>query len=830
MKRVLHLVCNSHIDPVWQWDWDEGISATLATFRAACNLLDKYDFIFCHNEVILYEYVKKYDPELFKRIEKAVQEGKWHIMGGWYIQPDCLVPSGESFIRQASLGREYFWEKFQVRPTTSLNFDSFGHTKGLPQILKKCGFDSYIFCRPLLVVHDMHDVDMPHGPYYWESYDGSRVVALRYEDTEANYTSVYGFARRDIERKSDYYKDQDVRLALWGVGNHGGMSSEKDLEDILTLIKDKKGEMEIKHSTLEAYFKDCHEPTVVDNRQYLALIKSYSSVHPIKLAHDQLENALYLTEKICTVAELAGKYRYNSEILKDAEKVLCQIEFHDVLSGTAIKLGTDSSIRKAHHAIDELKKEMMAAFFALSKDLPTPIKGDDNLVLFNPYPYDIEDYFETELYPVNACVDNQQFKLRVYDINGKDIDFQMIHEDSLIYHQKRVRLIYKAFVPAFSVTSVGVHNEVVKKVEKKYDTEKDIIVTDKVKTVKISRKTGLLESFVVNGKEYLSSPAGVPAIFTDGPDPWGWRITSLSETQYNENGWPMGACPTTLRELKVDDRSKGVYQGLRGVTILEDGDVLTEVQSLFTRGETHVVINYKIYKDKPTVDMNIHVLFNEHGNGLKIKFPLRGESSYFAQMAFGIEKYNDSKEYPCNRYVGAKNGSDVFAIYNRSGIHSVSRKGRSIYLTLLNGSAYCCHPTRVYNPMLVDMNRFVPYIEQGVSDFSLRLQVNKLEECERYANEFNQQVYSLTHFPAGDGKNVASNIIRLSNPNIVISALKRRKNGTYLIRLYNGSFNKNKTDLQILGIKKTIHFNKFEFKTFVFDGKQITESEDASIY
>ena len=33
-------------------------------------------------------------------------------MGGWYCQPDCLVPSGESFIRQASLGREYFGEKW----------------------------------------------------------------------------------------------------------------------------------------------------------------------------------------------------------------------------------------------------------------------------------------------------------------------------------------------------------------------------------------------------------------------------------------------------------------------------------------------------------------------------------------------------------------------------------------------------------------------------------------------------------------------------------------------------------------------------------------------
>lgn len=140
MKK-LHLVCNSHLDPVWQWDWDEGAAAALATFYSAVRLADKYDYIFCHNEVILYEYIERFDPGLFNEIAGLVKEGKWHIMGGWYDQPDCLVPSGESFIRQISLGKEYFKEKFDTYPKTAINFDSFGHTKGLPQILKKCGFE-----------------------------------------------------------------------------------------------------------------------------------------------------------------------------------------------------------------------------------------------------------------------------------------------------------------------------------------------------------------------------------------------------------------------------------------------------------------------------------------------------------------------------------------------------------------------------------------------------------------------------------------------------------------------------------------------------------------
>ncbi len=25
--KELHLVCNAHIDPVWQWEWEEGVAA-----------------------------------------------------------------------------------------------------------------------------------------------------------------------------------------------------------------------------------------------------------------------------------------------------------------------------------------------------------------------------------------------------------------------------------------------------------------------------------------------------------------------------------------------------------------------------------------------------------------------------------------------------------------------------------------------------------------------------------------------------------------------------------------------------------------------------------
>ena len=50
----VHLICNAHLDPVWQWRWEEGCAEALATFSTAVELLREHDdLIFNHNESVL---------------------------------------------------------------------------------------------------------------------------------------------------------------------------------------------------------------------------------------------------------------------------------------------------------------------------------------------------------------------------------------------------------------------------------------------------------------------------------------------------------------------------------------------------------------------------------------------------------------------------------------------------------------------------------------------------------------------------------------------------------------------------------------------------------
>ena len=807
MKK-LHLVCNAHLDPVWMWDWHEGAAEALATYYSAVQLSGEYDYIFCHNEVLLYEYIEKYAPDLFEKIKALVKAGKWHIMGGWYLQPDCMLPSGETFIRQITLGREYFGEKFEARPKVAINFDAFGHTRGLAQILKKCGYEGYLFCRPMPEI-----MNLPDEPFYWEGYDGSKIKALRIND-ESIYCSALGNAKNEILRKARVFENQEVGIALWGVGNHGGGASRKDLSDILVLKDEKKGEYEVVHSTPEAYFAEVN-PTKKVASPLPCFIKSYSSINIIKQKQIELENALYTAEKACAAASLAGTYKPNREAFHNAERMLCAMGFHDVLSGTCTVDGMQSTVRKAEYAIELVRQEFLKAFHSLAKSYEEAKEGENPFVLFGYQPYAYETVVETEILIPQAidASEDKQYTVHVYQ-DGKEIPSQIIKELSNINYDRRKRIAYKCKLNPLGVSRVNLYYEVTSPKTPKLidDNKEDILIEDGCKSVRISRKTGLMESYVVDGKEYLTGGAFAPIMFDDNADPWGWDMYKLG---------------TNKKPFKLDTEGKGVFKGLQGVHIIENGDVLTEVESIFVKGSSYVRLSYKIYKDMPYVDVTANVLWNEQQKGLQLKIPAFFGGKYFAGVAYGTEYYKkDGGENVGQKFFGVADGENCLAIYTNCQ-YGNSMQNENMYLTLLNGSAYCAHP--IGKHPLVDDTRFIPYIEQGAHTFTFRMSVNKVAECEKLGQEFNSKPYSVNMYPHGDG-NVVKNIVTVDNANVVLSALKDRKYGGYIVRLFNNSKTSATCKVQIKGVEKEISFKKYEFKTLTFDGKEIKVSKLSDLY
>ena len=521
MKKKVHLICNAHLDPIWQWDWQEGASAAISTFQSAVNLAEEFDYIFCHNEVTLYKYIEEYAPQLFVKIQQLVKEGKWHIMGGWYLQPDCTMPSGESFVRQILMGQRYFREKFGVVPTTAINFDPFGHTRGLVQIITKCGQDSYMHMRPF-----SHELPLENDQFWWEGFDGSKIKVNR----TRGYNSPLGRSVEKIENDIKY-QPQEVISSLWGVGNHGGGPSRVDLTLIREKIASAQEEgIEIVHSTPEQFFADIDPTYTFDKSIYLCMPGCYISMSRLKRLHIELENQLYFAEKLCTAASMNGLMQYPHREFDKITEDLLNAEFHDVLPGTVIKSGEENGIKLLHHGLLDVERVAARAFFALLKTESPAKEGDYPVFVFNPNPYEYDTDVECEFTLADQNWEEELVSgISVFDNNGNKLTSQVIKEASNLNLDWRKRVIFSAKLKPFSLNRFSIKTDLIKKQEKDVDT---YCYQDETKYVEIDKNTGLLKRFCVNGKDYIKD-AFLPMMYEDHPDPWAMRIEDLKGLGHN---------------------------------------------------------------------------------------------------------------------------------------------------------------------------------------------------------------------------------------------------------------------------------------------------------
>lgn len=132
------MIGNSHIDPVWFWNWEEGMQEVKATYASALERMKEFDdFKFTSTSTLFFEWIEGILPEMFEEIRQRVAEGRWEITGGWFLEPDCILPCGEAFVRQGLYAQRYLLDRFGKLCTIGSNVDSFGHNHVLPQILKK---------------------------------------------------------------------------------------------------------------------------------------------------------------------------------------------------------------------------------------------------------------------------------------------------------------------------------------------------------------------------------------------------------------------------------------------------------------------------------------------------------------------------------------------------------------------------------------------------------------------------------------------------------------------------------------------------------------------
>ena len=722
-------------------------------------------------------------------------------MGGWYIQPDCNGLNGESYVRHIEVGRKYFKEKFNVVPTVAINFDSFGHSTGMPQILSKTGHIGYLFCRPM---KQEQKFDMRE--FMWVSKDGSKIKCARAED-DCVYISRFGKAYEDIKRKASYYQDKEIGVALWGVGNHGGVNSKKDLEDVTKLIKETK-EYEIIHSTPEAYFNDINPKVEYEGPVQPKIIGSYTSMNSLKGLNAELERKLFNTEKLLSIAEITSGYKVDYKKLEEATKAMLKLQFHDALAGTVCPDAEKSTIELGKGAISTLEGLEMEAYISIASHERQAKPIENPVFLFNFLPYKRRTVCEAEILLMDGLLsDSEELYFKVYQ-NGKEIKSQRIKELGNINYDRKLRTAFYAELEPLNISRIDFIVDKRPKT-KKEELKGDFIFSNDFMSVRINSKTGLIDSYKVDSKELLSGGAFEPILSISTENPWGH---DLDRTTSDKTPFKLSSC------------DHGLVRDLKQMKVLEDGDIYTRIQSIFEKDDNIVILTYTIYKEEKYIDIKANIFFNAKNRGIEFKVPSSFDGEFFGQVAYSTEFFpKDNCDKPTHRFIGFKDKKDKALVVYNDNLYCSMAQNNDLYLLALNGAAYCAHLVDG-RPLIKEKDRFNPYIEQGKHEFNFRLSYDDMKSLERNSDEFLNIPYGYNFYPHGDG-NLIENLIEISNKDIALKAFYK-EDDHYILRFINNSNESATTNLRVKNSNIELKFSKYEVKTIVYDLHALNERKN----
>ena len=820
MSKKLYLVCNAHIDPVWQWEWEEGAAETLSTFQIAADFCEEYDhFVFCHNEALLYQWIEEYAPELFAKIQELVRLKKWHIMGGWHLQPDYNMPSGEAFVRQIQTGRNYFKEKFGVEPSVAVNVDPFGHSRGLVQIMVKCGYAGYMFMRP---GSGDRFIKLPANEFTWVGYDGSEVTAVR---LPGGYNSGKGKAAAKALDYINRCEEDDIFLCFWGIGNHGGGPSKKDLDDLAALAEEQRKEgVELIHATPEEYVEE------VRRRRELPRWEAglnpwapgcYTSQVRIKQKYRQAENIYFMTEGMCAHAHSQGLMAYPEKELAEAMYDILTVQFHDMLPGSSIQPAEEMGIRMLDHALEILSRVKARAFFALSSGQPKASPDRIPIIAYNPYPYAVEGDFVCEfmLWDQNW---NQEFMMAdVYDAKGNALPSQCEKEYSTIPLEWRKRVSFHAAMEPMSINrfDCGFITLPAKPVPELSKDEDYYYFEQGGLCVKINRSTGLVDKLEKDGRDYLAEHAFALDVFADDYDPWEMNTTAWKDK--------IGRFTLLSREeaavfCHTDDPIDPVH-------VIESGPVRTIVEAVFGYKGSRAVVKY-ILSHSGSLKIDVRIVWTEKQEMVKLNVP----SAFAAEECIGEQAYgrevlkNGQEENVSQKYI-AMCGKEAAILVMNNGVYgsSFDEVHGSLKVTLLRSPSYCAHP--LDGRITMPQDRYMPYIEQGERDYSFAFDFGDKEElldqAARAALNFNMPTMMYSFYPTGKGQ-LPQCPVRLENTDIItMNAFKKAEDGDgYIIRLFNPTDKELAAKLCVEDAVLEVPFGKYEIKTLRYRDGELSET------
>lgn len=797
-KKKLYMIGNSHIDPVWFWNWEEGMQEVKATYASVLERMKEFeDFRFTSTSTAFFEWIEGILPEMFEEIKQRVAQGRWEITGGWFIEPDCILPCGEAFVRHGLYGQRYLKSRFGKMAKIGSNVDSFGHNPVLPQILKKSGMDSYVFMRPRL--------DTP--VFKWESSDGSRVNAIC---LPAEYTTWFHEPTvKNIELTLERTKAYDKMVCCYGVGNHGGGPTIENINTIHELQESMEG-TELVFSSYTEFLRDMGE------RDFPVLTGPFERINQgcysidslFKQKMRQAEMRLVKADILMGIAcDVCGDFMKETVEMERLWKVIHFNEFHDTMGGTTIKSARDEAIMQISGACARAGEISALAIQHVVNAQDTRGEGFP-LFVFHTGGMAYEDYVEVEL--EWFC----QSPLKLLDPEGWEIPYQRIHTDAKIRHTTlggRRRFVFRASVPACGFAQYRVVKE---KPALELTLHMEVLNPDALRLenayllAEFDKETGMLTSLIEKETGYHAiTEAASVRMYLDERDAWG----HLQDRRYED--------------LRVDFH-------LDSIEKVESGKLREVIRVRLSYEDTRLEQLYYLGEEEKELRVENRLRFNHPWHLLKLAYPVGKEAvETRAEAAYGIVRrtISDNVEYNMQRFLDVSDEAGRgLAIANDSKYAFNMEDGR-VQITAVRSAIYA----QGNSPDWWNEQETYEYTDIGSQTFWMVLKPHgaSLPEREMYriADKINgayEYLGDSAHAASGRGRLVESrfSLGRVEAENVSLVLVKKAEDdGDFVLRLLETEGRDTKTRLIFRGESYPIYVGHNEIVTYKIsrDGSRI---------
>ncbi len=815
---TLHLIGNAHIDAVWLWPWTEGFAEVKATFRSALDRMNEYpEFVFTCSSAAYLAWVEENEPAMFAEIRERVAEGRWRLVGGWWVEPDCNIPSGESFVRQALVGQHWFASRFDRIATVGYNPDAFGHAGSLPQLLRGARLTGYTFLRP-----EPHERDLPANLFWWESPDGSRVLAFR---INFGYT-VWGDLEEHVRRHLDRFVDStDALLCFYGIGNHGGGPTKANL-DAIRDMGSADDLPSLRHSWPAAYFDEVAGtdgiPVVRDELQHHA-VGCYSAVSAVKRWNRRAEEGLALAERWASIAARDGLQPYPDD-LSSAWRPLLFNQYHDILAGTSIEPAYDATRSQVGESLAVADRALTNATQAVSWAVDTQgPEGARPIVVFNPHAWDTTR-------PVEVEVGRHAEGGRLLDDGGHEVPYQELRP--LATSRGRHRIGFDATLPSlgYRVFQLAATAEAV------HETAAAVGEADAATQVEGSVEERLLvgdgpepgETSGVSGSELRAGATWIEsARWRLEIDPVRGDIARLVDRRNGRDVFAGRAARAVVAEDRSDTWGHGVTQFERGndafeaerVRLIDAGPLRATIRAECVRPAdgSRLTSEYTLHRSHDRVDVRVTVDWRGRHEVLKLRFPVAVDDPIATwETSYGcIERVADGAERPGQRWVDVSGAGRGVSILN-DGKYSSDVLGSEIGLTILRSPIYAWH-----DPFVPDPDGVYPYTDQGLQTFRYAIVPHdgdwRAAGTVRRASELNAEPVVVMETGHDGHMPMSASFLSCDAPSVQVAVLKRAEVGEALVLRAHESWGRGteaRIELPRWAIGFDVAFEPWQLRTF----------------